>query len=114
MCMSWSLTWCSRETPQNGRECVPGFFASSIFPFLFFLLGCLIQAQYQGFCLALLYPILFCLTAIFWRPALFLKRKWGVDLEKKGGVCWGPRRSGMRGNCDWDVLSEGRLFSTKQ
>lgn len=37
----------------------------------------------------------------------------GEDLEKRGGVCWKPRRSGMRGNCDWDVLNEGRLFSTK-
>lgn len=46
----------------------------TLFPVLltvFFLLGCLVQPQYDDFYLVLLYLALFSLALISWKPALF-------------------------------------------
>lgn len=65
---------------------------------LFLLLGCLVQSQYEGFCLDLL-----CLVCHVWMLSLgnllLFEGKWGrVDLEERG-----DKRNKQDENCDQEI-----------
>lgn len=104
--MLWPLAPCFCKAPNSRSRGV-----SDSLPALrlfFFLLGCLVQLQYVGFCLDLLCFGLSRLVVITWRPILF---QWGTEEEWMGrGGHEGAGRGGGRGNCGQDVLYERRIY----
>jgi hypothetical protein len=53
---------------------------------LFLVLGCLVQSQYEGFYLVLLYHVLSCQGVISWMTVLFSRGNQGkVDLGEREG-----------------------------
>ena len=69
LCVLWLIAWWFCGTSNSGSGLSP-----TLFPALetvFFLLGCLVQPQYDDFWLVLLYLALFYLVVISWKPALF-------------------------------------------
>jgi hypothetical protein len=67
--------------------CVLGAGVSQLFSALkthFLLVGCLVHPLYEGFSWVLLYFVLSCLAALWWRTTLFWRRNGGgVDLRKR-------------------------------
>lgn len=71
---------------------------------LFLLLGCLIQPQYEDFCLFLLYLVL-CLVVVSWRHALFWEGKWIWGAEELEGA-----RGRGGGQSAWGVLCKITIY----
>jgi hypothetical protein len=70
---------------------------------ILFLLGCLVQPQYEGFYLVFFYLVLSCLAVLFWRSAPF-------EEETEEGVCiLGERRIGEEG-VSWNEWREGKQW----
>lgn len=105
--MLWLLRWCFCGSPNSGSGCVSDSLSS--LEVLFLPFGCLIQPQYESFHLILLDLILSCLMSL---KSLFIseEERGGMDLAEREGRMELEGGRGRKGNCDWDILYERRIY----
>lgn len=95
--------------------CVSLLFCGTLLPALetfFLLLGFPVQPQSEGFCLVLLFHVLWCFVVIFWRPDLFWKEKGKIFPSRGERRCREKLRGVVEGgeSCGWDVLYERKSY----